>query len=290
MSHAHMNCYEILEVSQNASQAVIKAAYKSLMQRYHPDKHPGDAEIAAHASKVVQAYEVLSDPTKKAAYDIKLKQQAADSFTSARDKNRDAYTSAARKDPQASKEHKSYWLLWLLITLTIILSLSAMSILKTRQSLERSNRADEIPSALGTPGTRTSEGMKDLSARTIPAFISDVKVELGARDGFSGEPARILNIPVLGVTVGTLDSEEVLRYIDNNKGRIRQKLEERLAAARYDELIKNDGEQYLKNIIVNSIGNTIGTNRYQDNPEIGLDAPRDYGVVDVLLPRSFSVH
>ena len=54
-----MNYYEILEVSRNASKEVVKAAYKSLMQRYHPDKNPGDTAIAERAAMVVQAYEVI---------------------------------------------------------------------------------------------------------------------------------------------------------------------------------------------------------------------------------------
>lgn len=70
-----MNYYELLEVSPNASAAVIRAAYKSLMQRYHPDKNSGNPAAAERASLVVQAYEVLSDSNKRSAYDLELKRQ-----------------------------------------------------------------------------------------------------------------------------------------------------------------------------------------------------------------------
>src|SRR5512137_1712183 len=71
-----MNYYEVLEVSQSASPEVIKAAYKSLMQRHHPDRNPGDAKAADRSVAVAQAYEVLSDTARRAAYDLELKQRA----------------------------------------------------------------------------------------------------------------------------------------------------------------------------------------------------------------------
>jgi curved DNA-binding protein CbpA len=65
--------YETLEVSRNASPAVIRAAYKSLMQRLHPDKHPEDEANAGRAAHIASAYEVLSNPERRAAYDIELR-------------------------------------------------------------------------------------------------------------------------------------------------------------------------------------------------------------------------
>jgi curved DNA-binding protein CbpA len=56
------NHYDTLEVHPRASQEVIRAAYRSLMQRYHPDRNPGDVAAAARAASIAQAYDVLSDP------------------------------------------------------------------------------------------------------------------------------------------------------------------------------------------------------------------------------------
>jgi|CXWL01.1.fsa_nt_gi molecular chaperone DnaJ len=61
--------YEILEVSPNASTAVIKAAYRCLVQQHHPDKNPGDTASAERLSLINQAYAVLSDPLQRARYD-----------------------------------------------------------------------------------------------------------------------------------------------------------------------------------------------------------------------------
>lgn len=64
--------YEILEVSPNASPAVIKAAYQCLAQRCHPDKNPDDPGAAARMSLLSHAYAVLSDALQRARYDDKM--------------------------------------------------------------------------------------------------------------------------------------------------------------------------------------------------------------------------
>jgi len=61
--------YEILDVAKNASAAEIKKAYRKKAVQYHPDKNPGDAKAEENFKKAAEAYEVLSDPDKKARYD-----------------------------------------------------------------------------------------------------------------------------------------------------------------------------------------------------------------------------
>ena len=61
--------YELLEVSRDADEAEIKRAYRAAARRYHPDANPGDAEAEARFKQVAQAYDVLSDPEKRARYD-----------------------------------------------------------------------------------------------------------------------------------------------------------------------------------------------------------------------------
>jgi molecular chaperone DnaJ len=61
--------YEILGITKGASAAEIKKAYRKKALQYHPDKNPGDAKAEEAFKKAAEAYEVLSDPDKKARYD-----------------------------------------------------------------------------------------------------------------------------------------------------------------------------------------------------------------------------
>ncbi len=61
--------YEILEVNPNASDTEIKKAYRRLALKYHPDRNPDDREAESRFKQISEAYEVLSDPQKKATYD-----------------------------------------------------------------------------------------------------------------------------------------------------------------------------------------------------------------------------
>jgi len=61
--------YETLGVARNASDAEIKKAYRRLAMKYHPDRNPGDKTTEARFKDAKEAYEVLSDSQKRAAYD-----------------------------------------------------------------------------------------------------------------------------------------------------------------------------------------------------------------------------
>ena len=61
--------YEVLGVSKGASDDEIKKAFRKLAKQYHPDLHPDDKDTEAKFKEVNEAYEVLSDPSKKAKYD-----------------------------------------------------------------------------------------------------------------------------------------------------------------------------------------------------------------------------
>ncbi len=61
--------YEILEVSRSASVEEIKTSYRKLAMRYHPDRNPGDSAAEEQFKEISQAYDILIDPDKRAAYD-----------------------------------------------------------------------------------------------------------------------------------------------------------------------------------------------------------------------------
>lgn len=64
--------YEILGVNRTADEEEIKRAFRRRALRVHPDRNPGDPRAAAKFNRVNEAYEVLSDPDRRRAYDITL--------------------------------------------------------------------------------------------------------------------------------------------------------------------------------------------------------------------------
>jgi molecular chaperone DnaJ len=61
--------YQTLEIDRTASDGVIKAAFRKQAMQCHPDRHPGDKTAEHRFKEINEAYEVLKDPDKRAAYD-----------------------------------------------------------------------------------------------------------------------------------------------------------------------------------------------------------------------------
>ena len=70
--HTH---YDNLKVSRSAPTEVIRAAYRVLAQKYHPDRNPGDSETARIMKTINASYEVLSDLVKRQEHDQWVEQQ-----------------------------------------------------------------------------------------------------------------------------------------------------------------------------------------------------------------------
>lgn len=66
---ANRDYYEVLGLEKGASDDEIKKAFRKLAIKYHPDKNQGDAEAEGKFKEINEAYQVLSDPQKKAQYD-----------------------------------------------------------------------------------------------------------------------------------------------------------------------------------------------------------------------------
>ena len=66
---AKRDYYEVLGVNRDASEADLKKAYRRLAMKYHPDRNPDDADAEEKFKEASEAYEILTDPEKREAYD-----------------------------------------------------------------------------------------------------------------------------------------------------------------------------------------------------------------------------
>ncbi|NEX60312.1 J domain-containing protein [Noviherbaspirillum galbum] len=116
--HTH---YDNLKVARNAPPEVIRAAYKTLSQKYHPDRNPGNKEAIRIIQIINSAYEVLSDPVKRKEHDDWIAQSEAGS-----DRNRSGSGFRFSPDPVES-------------------SRSSAMYRRTRSSSRRSRREHSVP-------------------------------------------------------------------------------------------------------------------------------------------------
>jgi len=66
------NYYQLLGIPEDASPELIKAAFKQKAVQYHPDKHAGDTQMEERFKEINEAYQILSNPYKKASHDLEL--------------------------------------------------------------------------------------------------------------------------------------------------------------------------------------------------------------------------
>ena len=69
---AKRDYYDILGVGREADDKAIKSAYRKLAMKFHPDRNPDNAEAEDKFREATEAYDVLKDDQKRAAYDLSL--------------------------------------------------------------------------------------------------------------------------------------------------------------------------------------------------------------------------
>ena len=277
-----MNFYEILEVSPNASPEVIKVAYKSLMQRYHPDRNP-DSQAAARAVRIAQAHEVLSDAIKRAAYDNELRLKQVSLITS-QEYVRDMVQRSTAKE----KPDESFLSLWLVVVTIVLAGWLFLSVFKKQHLSDMVAQAVQ-GGVVATDG-KLADPQSGVASRTVPHYVTNLTVRLIDTNTQPNKPdgaAHLLTIPRLDVVVGTFDSDKFMQNLEGNKDYIERRLAENLVDAEYAELIKKRGEAYLKSFILDALGEITGANRFEKYPSPDGIPARNYGAVDVMLPESY---
>lgn len=85
------NLYSILGVEQNAADAEIKKAFRTLSKKYHPDANPGNKNAEEKFRAVSEAYAILQNPQKRKEYDKKLEEEKQSSHRKAAN-NKDIFS------------------------------------------------------------------------------------------------------------------------------------------------------------------------------------------------------
>lgn len=305
-----MNHYDVLEVSPRASAEVIRAAYKSLMQRYHPDKNPDAHDLAKTASRIAQAYEVLGDPARRAAYDATLAHE--NSHLQPQPAAGQGATATMPRARAPAPANTGTWYAWLLIALIIAGGALILVLNKkpgsSRPALPAATLADSKPSgdASGATGADASpasmsasasapavESAAERRARTITAFAVSLNIELAVADRATPGATHVLVIPELGFRVDAAEPARWVRKIETRREALIGQLLARLSNADYEQLIKADGDLYLKRLIAVTVIDGIGWVDVPVTPSTTPVVPATQAAprppIEVLLPQSFSV-
>ncbi len=104
MSQIHTH-YDNLKVARNAPPEVIRAAYKTLSQKFHPDRNPDKPNATRTFQLISLAYEVLSDPVKRRAHDdwIAAEEEKQQADAAPQDPGH-----SAKFTPRPASEQRSY--------------------------------------------------------------------------------------------------------------------------------------------------------------------------------------
>jgi curved DNA-binding protein CbpA len=304
-----VNPYEILQVSPSAEDGVIRAAYRSLMQRYHPDRNPGDAQAAEAAVRITQAYDLLADPERRAAFDDA--QRSAQQSAAPSPQKR----SPLRKPAKASEPAPSR-LTWVLRGAALLVC--GMLVWVAVRSWPAGSGSPEkqladIRQQIESPTTQEAERRKlferkqnllqqhshlsradsalrvsDLAQRSVVLLTEPIGVNL-APMLTAGLPSVRLIIPDITLVLGSFDAERLREHIGRHRQRIVDDLTQKLAAQPASLSLGADADARLKRVVIESVMASLDIRSNETFPSTYFESPGRHGVVDVILPQSYGV-
>jgi hypothetical protein len=291
-----VNYYDVLEVSPKASAEVLRAAYKSLMQRYHPDKNRDNQEATQQAARLAQAYEVLSDPAKRAAYDAQLLADAQPQLQASAQTARSATGRHRTQQPKPAQPWYVWGLLGFIVVaggLVIVLSkpkpVPALPALEDPRLgvLDKSAASKLAP--VSSPPRVGELSEAELRARTVDAFATNLSINLTPGPLERPDAKYVLTIPQLALRVNTLEHAKWVQTIELQRDIILRRLIDRLSAAHFTDLAGPGGELYLRQLVAMTVSQAIGLQEFQISPSGPVAVPASLASLDVLLPQSFTV-
>jgi curved DNA-binding protein CbpA len=287
---AAVNHYDLLEVSPKASAEVIRAAYKSLMQRHHPDKNDNGAAATAQTALLAQAYAVLSDAQRRLAYD--------ESLAPLPEAARHSASAAQRSMPTAAVPARNGYAPALILVILLaggaILWLSPGKEPGTAAPQERREPAARpagkgaelatgaLPAAGGgDPVAAAVDG----SSRTVAAFMTELSVDLTASDPLV---VHVLQIPEFGLRLSVREPDRWLHSLQAQRPQLTRQLLAALSKANYLELVKADGDLYLRKLMEEALLAALGPEQAGFLPA-AAPSPTAPPPLQVLLPLSYTV-
>lgn len=197
--HTH---YDNLKVSRHAPQEVIRASYKALSQKYHPDKNPGDEKSARIMAVVNTAYNVLSDPVRRKEHDewIASEEWEVEWLESSSAKEGQPRKNGEHHEAQSSPRprRKRLWRdpRWWLSLSSCFVAGAVAAVLTIEQ------QPDIVPSALAWSGIAQPQSIKTGSpdALGVDASSDDWARRVGP-EGAKGAPPEVRALAVTQLSV-----------------------------------------------------------------------------------------
>lgn len=264
-----MSHYDTLEVSRKASAETIRAAYKSLMQRYHPDRNLGDAEAAVRAVSIQQAFEVLSDTNKRAVYDLGLEKMPMHDSQS-----------AAQLSPRPIPESETAMFTPAVIGVAVILTVGVIAGYLMRDTPQPARAVMPLSNEPSAP---------QIPSRMIDLIDEVEVIPLLKDDGFRTFTGHTLAIPRLKIFLGNEELARSREFILIHRDDLRQQLRDALSQISYETLLKDTSEEYIKARVKEVLNEHIRLTS-AISPLSGVTPVPLLGSVErVTLPDSFEV-
>lgn len=291
--------YDTLEISPKASADVVRAAYRSLIQRFHPDRNAGDDAAAERAVAITRAYEVLSNAASRGAYDEQLRAAAEGPMHSPASRPADRAPSRPSRRAHA-RDTRASWLWTALAAVVVAGALwlgthekdAGVELASIRQAFDAADAPEARRRQLYArkeallqqePALRlegAAEYARQRAARTVDLLDAPLVLKSDRHE---------ITIASLRVVLGTFDAPSLRARIERQRQQLARELAQRIAVDARVELIPAGGEAFLRAVLAGVLNNLLDTLPKEDYPSTYFESPGRHGVVDVILPESSTI-